>query len=253
MLRNAKEIIKYWVAPYPVIYYPVYRLFTFFFGASGNAIKNGVEIVIEGFPRSGNTFAVDAFRLAQGRDVLMANHLHAEAQILRGIKLKIPVIVLVRHPVDAITSLLYRNAGSARQYAKRYIRFYTRVLLVCEQVVLADFSQVVEDFGEVIHLVNKRFSTEFKLFVHTNDNLDTVYQQLERVGNFNEGRRPLHLRGPLSTGYKNDILIDINDPYVQEAVRLYENIKAIALKQFTAQPDQEVVSTVTGDDHRLWS
>ena len=39
------------------------------------------ELVIEGFPRTANTFAVFAFQTAQARPVRVAHHLHAPIQV----------------------------------------------------------------------------------------------------------------------------------------------------------------------------
>src|SRR5689334_19049404 len=73
------------------------------------AVSRGTEIVIEGFPRSANTFAVVAFRLAQQREIEIAHHLHAAAQIKHAINLKVPVIVLIREPSDAILSVAVKD------------------------------------------------------------------------------------------------------------------------------------------------
>lgn len=42
--------------------------------------------LIEGFPRSGNTFAVAAFDLAQARPVEVAHHGHASAQVIEAVR-----------------------------------------------------------------------------------------------------------------------------------------------------------------------
>ena len=95
------------------------------------------ELVMEGFPRSANTFAVVAFRQAQGRDVSMAHHLHVEAQVFEGVRLGKPVVVLIRQPTDAVKSLIIRHPGADVESAfKRYISFYKNIEKVIDQVVL---------------------------------------------------------------------------------------------------------------------
>src|SRR5262245_32533170 len=56
------------------------------------------EAIIEGFPRSANTFAATAFQLAQTKPVRVAHHLHVPSQIIAGARWGIPTIVLVRDP-----------------------------------------------------------------------------------------------------------------------------------------------------------
>ena len=70
------------------------------------SFNDRTEIVIEGFPRSANSFAVNAFVLAQGRPVHVAHHVHAAAQVLAAGRAGVPAILLIREPTDAIVSYL---------------------------------------------------------------------------------------------------------------------------------------------------
>lgn len=90
------------------------------------AVSQDTEIVIEGFPRSANTFAVVASTQAQGaRPIRIAHHLHAEAQVLAGVERKLPVIVLIRQPEDAIRSLKIAFPDQDENRMLRlYLRFY---------------------------------------------------------------------------------------------------------------------------------
>src|SRR2546428_11249384 len=48
------------------------------------------ELVIEGFPRSSNTFSIVAFETAQARPVKVKHHLHTAAQIIQAVRWGIP-------------------------------------------------------------------------------------------------------------------------------------------------------------------
>jgi hypothetical protein len=138
------------------------------------------EIVIEGYPRSGNTFAVVAFRLAQGREIKMAHHLHAAAQIKRASRLDVPAILLIRKPSDAILSLMVRDPHASVRWALRsYIRFYSAAAPYLEKTVVAPFETVTSDLGSIIRIVNIRYGTAFKEFVPTEDALNSVRQTVE--------------------------------------------------------------------------
>lgn len=63
-------------------------------------VGRGTDIVIEGFPRTGNTFAVVAFKNVQDRNYQIAHHLHIISQVKKAVSNNVPVIVLVRNPVD---------------------------------------------------------------------------------------------------------------------------------------------------------
>src|SRR2546427_7470725 len=56
----------------------------------------GTDILIEGFPRSANSFSVAAFRLAQGPPVEVAHHTHAPANAIAAFRRHIPALILIR-------------------------------------------------------------------------------------------------------------------------------------------------------------
>jgi hypothetical protein len=143
-------------------------------------VSQTTEIVIEGYPRSGNTFAVVAFRQAQGREIKMAHHLHAAAQIKRAARLGVPAIMLIREPSEAILSVVVRDPHVSVRYALRsYIRFYSTVLPYLEKTVVAPFATVTSDLASVIRIVNTRYGTAFKEFVPTEEALNSVRQTVE--------------------------------------------------------------------------
>lgn len=191
-LRRAKSYIKWLLAPYPDIFLPMYRLLApQYILDKDKIISRDSDIVIEGFPRSGNTFAVVAFRLAQEQDVKIAHHLHIEAQVLMGVRWGIPVLVLIRNPLDAIASLKVRHPGLRIDHAFRaYIRFYSIIKKVADNVVFADFVETTKHFGEVIGRVNERFGTNFSVFEYTPDNLEMVFREIENLDKQIQDRRP---------------------------------------------------------------
>ena len=64
------------------------------------------NIVIEGFPRSGNSFALSAFAYAHPDCDNIATHLHVAANVMLGVKYGVPVMLMLRSPVDAVKSLI---------------------------------------------------------------------------------------------------------------------------------------------------
>lgn len=146
-------------------------------------VSRTTEIVIEGYPRSGNTFAVEAFRLAQGRQIEIAHHLHAAAQIKRAARLDVPAVVLIREPSEAILSVMVRDPHASVRWALRsYIRFYSAVVPFLEKTVVAPFATVTSDLASIIRMVNERYGTAFKEFVPTEEALTSVRQTVEWMG-----------------------------------------------------------------------
>lgn len=173
---------------HPALYLPVarrqYRKALQGLGPGANrdavppVVGPGTEIVIEGYPRSANSFAVAAFRQAQGRPVNIAHHRHAAAQVLGGIRMGVPVLVLIRKPEEAVPSLAARHrfgVGGALAY---YTRFYGPLLRHRDRVEWARFEEVTTDFGAVVQRINARYGTSFAPFEHTEDNVRRCAEEI---------------------------------------------------------------------------
>jgi hypothetical protein len=138
------------------------------------------DVVIEGFPRSGNTFAVGAFRMAQIVKPLIAHHHHVPAQVIAGAKKGIPVLLLIREPDEAVLSYVVRYPHLALSQALRhYIRFYSRCLPYRSDVVTASFDEVTSDMGAVTRRLNERFRTAFAEFEHTEANVARCFDEMQ--------------------------------------------------------------------------
>lgn len=175
MTRRVLYDVKTVVARYPSLALPIARR------RHGFAVEPDSDIVIEGFPRSGNTFAYAAFVAAQPHPVRAAGRVHAPAQIIAAARWRIPAIVLIRHPDDAIPSFLIRHPQtSVRQAMRGWLRFYVPLLRYADHFVVAPFEQVTTDFGAVIRSVNDRFGTSFVEFHHTQENVEAVWKAIDR-------------------------------------------------------------------------
>jgi hypothetical protein len=148
------------------------------------ALQEDTEILIEGAPRSANTFAVAAFKLAQPRPVKMAFRLHAAAHVIAAVRDGVPALVLIRDPEEAtlsyavMQSVRGNNIG-IRQTLRSWIRFYEAVLPHREGFVLGPFETVITDFGALIHRVNQVFGTSFEEFNHNKENAQECLRLLE--------------------------------------------------------------------------
>lgn len=144
--------------------------------------RPGSALTIEGYLRSGNTFAVAAFTLGNGTDHHIGRHLHAAAHVHRSVRLGLPTVVVVREPVAAASSYLIRRptldaAGALREY----VAFHRSVWRARGSVVLAPFEVVVSDFGEVVRAVNHRFGTAFVPYVPTPENQAACFRIVEEM------------------------------------------------------------------------
>ncbi|HEX6961976.1 MAG TPA: hypothetical protein VF175_08930 [Lacipirellula sp.] len=152
------------------------------------AVHGDTQVVIEGYPRSANTFAYVAFTMAQPQPLRIAHHLHSVGQVRRGVQLGIPIIVLIREPREAILSLAIRKELTDVEWAvDEYLDFHAAMESLTDRFVLAEFHEVIKDFGAVIRRLNRRFGTTFVEFEHTEENVAACYRQIDEIEQYHAG------------------------------------------------------------------
>ncbi len=151
-------------------------------------VSRDTSIVIEGFPRSGNTFAEVAFRMRHDEAVCVAHHLHSIGQIRYAIKRGIPCMILVRDPRDSVPSLVVRNPKVSLSDAfKDYVEFYRYVLAVRNSIFIAQFDRVIEDFDRVLLDMNAFYGTSFHANTGSRLGGQFILDELERLDRINSG------------------------------------------------------------------
>jgi hypothetical protein len=119
-------------------------------------------LVIEGFPRSANSFSVFAFLNSGAGEMSLAHHVHSPSQIILAAKYRIPAILLVRAPEDAVIAGLAKIAThTAPDLLRAYALYYESLLPLREHYVIAPFETVTADVGCIVSAVNRRFGTSF--------------------------------------------------------------------------------------------
>lgn len=128
-------------------------------------ITAATDVVVEGYPRSGNTFAAAALRHVGGPDLTIASHVHTPSQVVLAVRRKIPVLLAIRQPVDCITSLIIAAPHvpidlALREWADHYDRLWRHR----EHLVIATFDEITQDFGSVVDRLNRRFAVDIPSF-----------------------------------------------------------------------------------------
>jgi hypothetical protein len=168
--------LQIYAGKHPSAFYGLYRLAR---KDRARIVTPDTQLVIEGFPRSANTFARVAFNRAQSERVRIAHGLHVPAQVIRASRWRIPTLVLMRKPKDAVLSFAIRDPISVDQALRYYLSFYETVEEYRDAYVLGLFEEVTEDFGEVIRRINDRFGTVFSPFSHDERNVEDVFARIE--------------------------------------------------------------------------
>jgi hypothetical protein len=151
-------------------------------------VDKTTDIVIEGFPRSSNSFAVQAFKKSQNGAYKIATHTHSHTQIIEAVRLGKPTLVLIRKPSDCIVSLKALELESSNgdemlmhrmkiaEFIRWYIVFYSSLMPYKGRFVTATFEEVTGDFGKVIEALNDKFSTTFAAFEHNEQTEKEIFK-----------------------------------------------------------------------------
>jgi hypothetical protein len=169
--------LQIYAGKYPLVYYKLYHLLR---KDRTRIVTPDTQLVIEGFPRSGNSFARVAFNKAQKGKVRIAHGLHVPAQVIRAARWRIPTMVLIRKPKDAVLSFAIRDPISVDQALRYYLSFYQTVETYRNAYVLGRFEEVTQDYGQVIRRINEKFGTTFSLFRHDEQNVNEIFARMEK-------------------------------------------------------------------------
>lgn len=121
-----------------------------------NLVTPETRLVVEGFPRSANTFLVQALQIASDEPIAVAHHLHDPIQIDRGMQRNIPVVIIVRDPLDAFTSfrLKFPTLKVAIMH-RMYMSFYRHALERADALHLVRYEDVIGRPEQVIAQIRR--------------------------------------------------------------------------------------------------
>jgi len=239
MKDDKREQVRRYVGEHPFLFFNFYKVRPRY---RHLLVDRRTQLVIEGFPRSGNTFAVVAFEQAQHKPVRIAHHLHMPAQVMRAARWRIPTLVLIRKPTDAVLSWVIREPRiSICEALKHYVSFYEKVAEYRSALVVGFFEEVTQDYGAVLERVNEKFGTRFSPFDHSKDNVEGVFSHIEerhrasRGGWLDEERiaRPSAVKASM----KDPLKKELQAPHIKDLAARAEAI----YKDFALPSTGEVV------------
>ena len=142
------------------------------------------DLVIEGYPRSANTFTVDFINYLIGNSpakeqiaLSIAHHTHSIKNLEIGVKLGKPCIALIREPEAAIRSFHIYSGLTLKQAADKYVDFYKHVYEIASYCCLARFEDIVSDFNSVLQAINREFGYE----IPSSENLDEDVARVQEI------------------------------------------------------------------------
>ena len=150
-------------------------------------VNKNTQFVLEGFPRCANTFSYVALKDVHP-NMNIAHHLHLPVQIILGVKRKIPVVVLIREPKEAILSLLLRDPSIDLDSAIRnYVSFYKIAIKFRDDIIVANFKDVIVDFNIIIAEINLKFNIGLEEFDMSPSNIQKCQKLVKKMDKIDTG------------------------------------------------------------------
>lgn len=184
-------------------------------------LKQNTDIVIDGFPKCGNSFSEAAFRAILPEQTLLATHCHAPAQILRAVHKNIPTVLLYRQPDDAVASYMdmLQSEKAAKELYIDYRVFYESLLPVLDQLICANFQDMIKSFPNIVWKLNEKFDLELEA-----PNVDEEFMQ--KINSIRDQRSALRIgRAPIysdSYGLEFQEARIIRRRYMESIIKTHE-------------------------------
>ena len=227
IVDSAKRLLERW----PALYLALLRIKRRRHWSREWVVSRDTEIVIEGFPRSANSFARSAFRNCQP-NVRYATHVHSSAQIVQACRWGIPTLLLLRDPEGAVcgdlafqceldgSELDKVTARSLNASLSRYIKFYRPLVSLKPHYVVGHFPEVIADYGAVIRRINEKFGTAFIVFQHTEENAADIKSRATHIG-------PISNRERIKSVVRSKYLEDANRSLKSSAQKVYLEVLGV--------------------------
>ncbi len=147
-------------------------------------LTDQTSLVIEGFPRSGNTFAYFAVCHAaneENRSLEVSSHVHTPSAVKAATARRIPTVVVIRRPLDAVTSLLIAAPHVPFDRAiLEWSHHHQEIWPYRDRFLTATFQQVTTDMGSVTQRLGRLFGTHLPQYQPSEVNDAEVFASIEQ-------------------------------------------------------------------------
>lgn len=187
------KFAKRWLEQFPGIYLGLLKLKRRKHWSRAWIVERDTDVVIEGFPRSANSFARAAFHSVQP-GLKYATHVHSSAQVVQACRWSVPAMVLLRNPEGAVCGLVafewelrgrsptQIDDAAVDRTLRRYIAFYEPLARYRSGFFVAHFPEVIADFGRVMLAFNERFGKDYVVFSHTPESARSLMNKSPHIG-----------------------------------------------------------------------
>lgn len=125
---------------FPLLFINIMKFRYRVFLKKDRTVNEETELVVEGFPRSANSYLTRALEISSS--IVLSHHTHYSANVILGIKKRKNIFVLFRKPEDAVissVSLYVQSQVKTNSYSLDDIKEYDLIRLI--SVTLLDYKR----------------------------------------------------------------------------------------------------------------
>lgn len=185
---NRVVMIKSEIRRNPVLFKLWYYLYRKNRGVTIDFFRPETVLYLDGYPRSGNTYSLHLIR-SLWPDIHFVHHFHAIAPIKIALRRNIPVYILVREPLNSITSWYLKelsmkgkgfnenelSVSKLSSLAKDYEIYYKWVQKNLLKLRIVDFNRLTKEPEYIMLKINASLPKQYMLSdIELNSKLATV-------------------------------------------------------------------------------
>lgn len=219
------------LSAHPAIFFAVARLL-----GNKRILNEKTDIVLDGYPRCGNSFAEAALLASQSRAINVASHAHAAAQVIEAVRRGLPTVAIYRDPDDAVASYMDMNQADwpIETYYADYFAHYEPLLPIIDKIVLARFDVFTRDFSVIPRRLNAKFNLDLEVPEADEAFRKRISERRDDISTARIGRAPIYSnrnsvaylerRNQNRAAMRERVATNQHSPVRQRAVRIFEKL-----------------------------
>jgi hypothetical protein len=184
--------LRLWIDKFPRFYLAFLRFRRRGHWSRDRIVRRDTQVVIEGFPRSANSFALSAFQ-SNNLNICYATHVHSNAQVVQACQWRIPTLLLLRESEDAVCAdvSFYCELRQVDQHSipprlisqslARYVSVQEGVQPVYPRFYVGHFPGVIHDFGSVMRGLSQYFGVSYNMFDHATESASEIVSKSHHI------------------------------------------------------------------------
>lgn len=157
----------------PLLYWPIAMV-----RQRKNILSRNFDLMVDGFPRSGNTFAANWFQLHSGANRISSHH-HNPAAVTLAVQRSKPVLILIRNPAGAAASWAVRSRYPIAYILDSYIDYYRLIAPLAADICICGFHELISSPEAVTARLNCRFGLNFAAVSLSAERRQQVFSRIE--------------------------------------------------------------------------